>query len=191
MIFYLARHGETHWNRIGLLQGQLESDLTELGKEQAMMLAKTLSDKNINHIYSSSLSRARETAEICAQQFIKPVQVCDKLVERHFGILQGKSFEELKQDSKYDSLWTDSIVFEPEGGESAEASATRLLESLTNIAAKRIGDSVLCISHGDIIRNFLNRHLDRVDDQNVPLLSNGQWMAVIFCSKTKKFTLAK
>lgn len=190
MIFYLARHGETQWNRLGRLQGQLESDLTELGKEQAVLLATKLLDKSIDHIYTSSLSRAQETAEICAQRLIKPVRVCDNLVERHFGHLQGMRFDELKQNPKYASLWTDSIAFEPEGGESAEQSAKRLWMSLQNIASKRMGDNVLCISHGDIIRNFLNRHLNKVNKQSVPLLSNGQWVAVSFCPHTTQFSLA-
>lgn len=190
MVFYLARHGETQWNRLGLLQGQLESDLTELGKEQAKTLACSLFDKNINHIYSSSLSRAKETAQICAQQLAKPLVTSDTLVERHFGELQGMSFAELKKDPKYDSLWSDSIAFEPEGGESADASAARLLNALTSIASTGIQANVLCVSHGDIIRNFLNRHLQRASNQSIPLLSNGEWTAVAYCPSSHQFTLA-
>lgn len=191
MVFYLARHGETQWNRLGLLQGQLESELTELGREQAKTLALSLLDKDITHIFSSSLSRAKETAEICAELITQPVSTLEHLVERHFGHLQGMSFDELKKDPKYDSLWTDSIAFEPEGGESADASAKRLLNSLTEIAARDVGSQILCVSHGDIIRNFLNRHLHKSNGQSVPLLSNGQWMAVSYCSKSDQFTLVQ
>lgn len=189
MVFYLARHGETQWNRLGLLQGQLESELTELGREQARELASSLLDKNITHIFSSTLNRAKETAEICAQLITQPISTSEQMIERHFGHLQGMSFDELKKDPKYDSLWTDSIAFEPEGGESADGSAKRLLNALKTIASREVGDQVLCVSHGDIIRNFLNRHLHRHSEQSIPLLSNGQWMAVSYCSKADQFTL--
>lgn len=189
MIFYLARHGETQWNRLGLLQGQLESELTDLGRLQAQELAQSLLDKDISRIYSSSLVRAKETAQICAQYLAKPVNTSVELVERHFGILQGMSFEELKQDPKYDSLWTDSIAFEPEGGESANASAQRLCNWLKRTAESEVAQTILCVSHGDIIRNFLNRHLQKTCEGNVPLLTNGKWMAVSYCSKTEHFTL--
>ena len=61
----LVRHGETDWNRDGRWQGGSNTSLNELGREQARSLADQL-DGNIDVVYSSDLSRPRETADIVA-----------------------------------------------------------------------------------------------------------------------------
>ena len=55
---YLARHGETEWNRIRRVQGSTDTELNAEGIRQARKLAKRLSKESINIIYSSSLKRA-------------------------------------------------------------------------------------------------------------------------------------
>ncbi len=188
MIIYLARHGETEWNRLGLLQGQLESNLTELGQTQAVELAQSLRDKNIEQIYSSSLIRAKDTAQICSEHLVKPVSLSGDLVERHFGSLQGRSFDELKQETKYQSLWSDSIAFEPEGGESASDSAKRFNLGLRSIVQQQDAEQILVVSHGDIIRNFLNQYLHQEQESKAELLTNGSWLAIRYCHLNDYFT---
>ena len=190
MVFYLARHGETEWNRLGLLQGQYDSSLTELGKQQARVLACNLQQKGIEQIYTSSLNRAKDTAEICSQHLAKPVLPTEKLAERHFGRLQGMSFEELKQDPKYDTLWSESIAFQPEGGESAACSAKRFYQFLLSASNSNNLGNALIVSHGDIIRNFLNQYLDQHSNDKAPLLTNGAWLAIKYCKDSKQFALA-
>ncbi len=58
------RHGSTEWNRLGKLQGQLDTDLTEEGREQARLLGLRLAKETWDGIISSDLTRARETAQI-------------------------------------------------------------------------------------------------------------------------------
>ena len=61
----LARHGETDWNKNGLLQGSSDfAKLNNVGKKQAKALGKALLKFNVDIIYSSPLKRASETAEI-------------------------------------------------------------------------------------------------------------------------------
>ncbi|MCI2284085.1 histidine phosphatase family protein [Colwellia sp. MSW7] len=62
---YLARHGETLWNRTRRLQGQLDSELTDLGNLQSAQIADELVTKNIQLIISSPLGRAVKSATIC------------------------------------------------------------------------------------------------------------------------------
>ena len=65
--FYLFRHGETEYNRLGLRQGQgIDAGLNETGRLQAQKLAVYLEEKEIEVIYTSPLRRARQTAEIAA-----------------------------------------------------------------------------------------------------------------------------
>ncbi|PWK46357.1 histidine phosphatase family protein, partial [Pleionea mediterranea] len=70
--FYLARHGETEWNRIKRLQGRLDSPLTEQGIQQANDLAASMTNYSVDAVITSPLLRARRTAEICQQQLNVP-----------------------------------------------------------------------------------------------------------------------
>lgn len=87
---YLARHGQSVANTDGTIQGNGESPLTELGKEQALELAQKLKDKNIVKIISSKLSRGNDTAEIIAKELgIDKVEIWDDLHEIDVGDLEG------------------------------------------------------------------------------------------------------
>ena len=65
---FLARHGQTEWNRLGRRQGQLDSPLTVLGKRQAQSLARAVTGlPGIDGVFSSPLGRAAVTAIWCAE----------------------------------------------------------------------------------------------------------------------------
>ena len=61
---YLVRHGETDYNNSLRFQGQIDIPLNQKGIEQAEKVAGFLKDIPLQAIYSSSLKRARTTAEI-------------------------------------------------------------------------------------------------------------------------------
>ena len=88
MKLFLVRHGETDHNAKKLLVSITYVPLNEKGREQARLLAKRLKNEQIDVIISSPLSRARETAEIIAEQHGKKVIVSKELIERNFGALE-------------------------------------------------------------------------------------------------------
>lgn len=91
-MFFLARHAQCEDNAQNLL-ARPESNLTELGKDQAKQLADQLRDKNIRKIISSPLTRAHQTAEIVARELGMPaeqIEVWEELAEIHVGELIGK-----------------------------------------------------------------------------------------------------
>ena len=64
----LVRHGKTHWNEKGLLQGHLDVDgcqLTDRGKEEARLLGISFSNRKFDAVVSSDLGRALTTARLC------------------------------------------------------------------------------------------------------------------------------
>src|SRR5437773_11710562 len=65
---YIARHGETDWNLQHRLQGWTDRPLDETGRKQAAALAESLRGVHIDAIYSSTLSRSRDTARTVAEQ---------------------------------------------------------------------------------------------------------------------------
>ena len=90
--FYLFRHGETEYNRLGLRQGQgIDAGLYETGRLQAQKLAVYLEEKEIEVIYTSPLRRARQTAEIAAVRLCIAVISDERLLEGNFGAAEGLS----------------------------------------------------------------------------------------------------
>ena len=89
MDIYLLRHGETDWNRKGLLQGHTDIPLNERGRAQVDDTVRSLSALGVrlDAIVSSPLKRARESAEI----------VEEPLMERGFGEGEGMSLAEMKE----------------------------------------------------------------------------------------------
>jgi broad specificity phosphatase PhoE len=92
----LIRHGETHWNKDGLVQGG-ESDiqLNDTGLEQAKKLAAFLENESIAAVLSSPLQRATTTAEIIASLHQLPVEIDQGLRELKVGDLEGTSISKL------------------------------------------------------------------------------------------------
>ncbi|MGY8899829.1 MAG: histidine phosphatase family protein [Paraglaciecola sp.] len=110
--FYLCRHGQSEFNALGLLQGHLESPLSPLGITQAESLALKAKQWGVDHIVSSHLGRAQQTARICAEflnkevhhlQLITPQSTAD-LAERHLGAWQGKAVAQLAEFHQFNTL---------------------------------------------------------------------------------------
>lgn len=99
MNLYLLRHGETDWNRAGLLQGHTDTPLNEKGRNQMRETARKLRDLDVKMdvILSSPLRRACESAEIAAKQLGYPVAdivLEPMLIERGFGAGEGMTMAE-------------------------------------------------------------------------------------------------
>lgn len=98
----LVRHGETLHNKDNVIQGQLDVPLSGIGLEQAELLGKHLQQQKFTHIYSSDLSRAKQTAlSILEKNQVTPGPIIEdqRLRERKFGSVEGRSFCYLKEAS--------------------------------------------------------------------------------------------
>ncbi|MBE5746257.1 MAG: histidine phosphatase family protein [Clostridiales bacterium] len=92
-MIYFVRHGQTDWNKIGKIQGHIDIELNNEGKEQAQTVKEKLSGIKFDKVFSSPLKRAKETAKIiCDQEII----IDDRLIERFNGELEGKLKKEIK-----------------------------------------------------------------------------------------------
>ncbi len=88
---YLARHGETDWNAERRLQGQTDTPLNSKGRQQAAQLAEHLKGIHLDAVYSSTLSRSRDTAEIARGGV--PLKSLAGLKERNHGKFEGKMLD--------------------------------------------------------------------------------------------------
>ena len=93
----LVRHGETAWNAERRIQGQLDVPLSSTGHAQARATANWLAQEDFAAIYSSDLSRALHTAEAVAHLLRLPIGQQVALRERHYGVLQGLTFDEAER----------------------------------------------------------------------------------------------
>jgi broad specificity phosphatase PhoE len=94
---FLIRHGETDWNRLGRFQGARDIPLNEAGRRQAEALARNW-DQEFDVLFTSPLSRARETAGILAESRGLAVETPDpRLAERAYGEGEGLTLAERKE----------------------------------------------------------------------------------------------
>ncbi|SRR3989338_2013277 len=154
MKLHFVRHGLTPHNKLGLTNGQtIDESLAEEGEAQAHQLAEIV-PKNVRHIYSSDLLRARQTAAIINQKLGVGLTFHPELREIDLGRLTGKSWKQINElmgrDYRKESYLTHQYDFRPWGGESAEAVLERIKKFLAQ--AKKIGQESLVVSHGGIIR---------------------------------------
>ncbi|MBW8847144.1 MAG: histidine phosphatase family protein [Burkholderiales bacterium] len=159
----LIRHGETAWNRATRIQGHTDIPLSALGQAQAQRLAEALADEPLAAIYSSDLSRARETAEALARVQGLPIRFDAALRERAFGRFEGLSWEEIAQAYPEDAArWRRREPdFEVGGGESLNTFSVRCLTAAQRAAAAHAGQSIALVAHGGVL-DCLHRAATRV-----------------------------
>src|SRR5690349_12805914 len=126
----LVRHGQSTANRDGILQGQFDAPLTELGRRQASQLGAWFAERGMiwDAVYCSPLSRARDTARIITDRLGRPPALENAdLAELHAGEMQGKPALEREQHPSYYGRGLAGIGDYAEfGGESYEAIQARV-----------------------------------------------------------------
>lgn len=148
----LVRHGETDWNRERRWQGHADPPLNELGREQSSALAARLVSDPPGAVYSSDLTRARETAEIVGRSLGLEPRLDPRLREVDVGEWSGLTLPEIEQ------RFPEGLARRLAGGagwdegESYEAMGERVLEALHAIAAAHPGGRVLVVTHGGPMR---------------------------------------
>ncbi|KAK1288260.1 hypothetical protein QJS10_CPB19g01514 [Acorus calamus] len=162
----VVRHGETTWNASAKIQGHLDVELNEVGRQQAIATADRLSkERHVSAVYTSDLKRASETAEIIAKSCNLPEVIRDpELRERHLGDLQGLPYHDIaklnpKAYQAFCSHKSDQEI--PGGGESLDQLHLRCTSALERIAKKHTGERVVVVNHGGTIREFYKRAAPR------------------------------
>ncbi|WP_421617633.1 histidine phosphatase family protein [Brevibacillus sp. TJ4] len=148
-IVYLVRHGETDWNVARRIQGHSDIDLNELGHQQAARLSKQFEDKAIHAVYSSDLSRARNTAAQIARLFSHEIGTLPSLRERCYGQWEGLSYEEIRE--RFNGQEEESY-----GIETFSDMQQRAVETLTQLAKSHPNEAIVVVSHGGLINSFLH-----------------------------------
>lgn len=147
MTLAFIRHGQTEWNRQGLLQGSTDIPLNETGRQQARDAVAMLADWQWDVVVSSPLSRARETAEIVAAGLgLELGPAYADLMERDYTPYEGLSSAEMV--AKYPAK-------DYPGAEPIDAMVQRCLRALEQIDADFPGKNVVVVCHGTIAKYTL------------------------------------
>lgn len=154
MKIYLTRHGQTEWNVQKRMQGQLNSDLTELGEHQARCLGERLRDTNIDVICSSSSGRTVQTAELIRGDRDIPIETYDELREIYLGEWEGMSHDEAMILDPIDrhKFWHEPEKFNSKGKETFGDVVVRAKQALEMLIKKHEGKTILIVSHACLLK---------------------------------------
>ena len=170
----IIRHGETDWNADKRIQGHLDVPLNESGLRQAHSMAHGLAECRFRAIYSSDLRRAWQTAKITASQLEIPLHSHEGLRERHSGVLEGRTVEELSRNNP--EAHARFLDRDPDyrfgKGESMRTFSARVVAAVEELVASHAGGTLLLVTHGGVLdvvfRIATGRSLDAPRDYPMP-----------------------
>ncbi|MCL2829545.1 MAG: histidine phosphatase family protein [Betaproteobacteria bacterium] len=177
----LIRHGETEWNAARRIQGHTDTALNAKGLRQAEALAARFAALAQQHlatrfsaIHSSDLLRARDTAAPIAAALGCPLNLLPQLRERHYGVLEGLTYDEIQEQfpDAHTALAQRLPEYLPSGGESLAQAFARVSALLAGLCLDHPGGILIIVTHGgilDLVNRFVRqRPLNAPRDFPVP-----------------------
>lgn len=168
---YLVRHGQSQANEAGIMQGsQIDTPLTELGKEQALFAKEKLQGIFFDQSYASPLKRAKQTAKIITR---KDPRLDKRLLEFDYGSWDGQKLSDIYQ--KYAQYFDENYnllpnSWEASGGQTYVEVTTKVKSFLTDVQKKHKNETILVVSHGFTIKLLVAYLLDigKLESLNEP-----------------------
>lgn len=160
--FYFARHGQTVWNVENKICGATDSELTELGHQQAEELGKAILEQElqIDEILYSPLVRAKETARHISEVTGIPMREEIRLKEQNFGRYEGtaRNGEEFQKAKA-------NFINSYEGGESMLKLCQRIYNLLDDVKEESGHKTYLLVAHNGISRAIQSYFCDMTNEE--------------------------
>ncbi len=155
----LIRHGESEYNRIGLLQGRIDCNLSENGLKQTQKKAKNFDSSKFDLCFCSPLKRTRQTAQI----LVPNLQIIydERIIERSLGDLENTPNSDEKQ------FLLNQIDSAPNNGESINDIQKRVNDFINFLKENYSDKKILVITHAGVIyaiQRVLNLNLKAVNN---------------------------
>ena len=162
MKFFLVRHGETEWNKLGRFQGHQDIRLNDRGVSQAKETAKAAADWGHCAIYASPLVRTMQVANELAK--VTPMVVSEEpgLMELGLGDLEGVTGPEMRKGWPlvFEEWRSNPGKMSMPNGESLVQLRKRAWQVILDIEQKHSSeDAVVIISHNFAIRTIVGELL--------------------------------
>lgn len=164
LTLYITRHGETEWNVAKKMQGWQDSELTDNGIQNAVLLGKRLKDIHFHGIYASPSKRTVKTAELIRGVREMPEIITDDLFrEMGMGEWEGKTHDYLMSHfpDEYDHFFQAPHLFQNPSGESFLNFHSRVLKALDRIHAEHVSGNILLVTHSVFIKS-LTAHIKKL-----------------------------
>lgn len=156
---YFIRHGETDWNKQGLIQGSIDTDLNAHGIEQAKAVAQALLMKReelygFQFVVSPQKRAQRTMGYISSALGISSASIITDIRVRElgFGVWENRPFWELKDSPIYPADAETRFDWRPEGGESYADGVARVDGWLASLM-----QPTLVVAHGAVGRCIMGR----------------------------------
>lgn len=169
----IVRHGQSAWNLENRFTGEVDVDLTLLGRQEAMNAGKKLADIAFSHCFTSVLKRAEETLALILRETGKtnlPISRDKALNERNYGQLQGLNKNEVTRQygEKQVAIWRRSYSVRPPGGESLFDTASRVIPYYKTEIEPMLqkGEDILIVAHGNSLRALM-MHLENINEVRI------------------------
>ncbi len=158
---FLVRHGETVQNIEHRYSGSTDVPLSEVGKSQAAQLATWASGAKLDAIWSSTASRARDTADVCARASGITPRSDQRLVELDFGAAEGLTADEIVErwPGVFEAFRRDPVQNHLPDGEHPEDAIERFCDGVFSAAETSSVSRLLIVCHSTILRLGLCKFL--------------------------------
>lgn len=187
LTFHLIRHGQTDYNAIRRIQGQAESQLDDVGRQQAQARRTALAPLEFYAVVSSSADRTRDTTQLLLEgrDPLPPVSYRDDLREIHLGDWQHRLWDEViaEQPEPTRHFREQPHLFDLPGAETFFAIQQRGVAAIEDIISTVQADAsgstsqhILIVSHGAILQTILAHY------HAVPMASLWQVPRLANCS---------
>ncbi|MDB5255962.1 MAG: phosphoglyceromutase [Chitinophagaceae bacterium] len=170
----MVRHGQSQYNLENRFTGDVDVELTDLGRQEAQKAGEQLKHFHFDVAYTSTLKRAQESLTIILNALGQtgiPVYKDAALNERRYGDLQGLNKADiLKQYGEEQfNLWRRSYAVQPPHGESLKDTEARALPYFTKEIETQLiaGKNVLIVAHGNSLRTII-KTLEHISDEDIP-----------------------
>lgn len=178
-IIGFVRHGITAWNKEGRAQGSSDIPLDDEGMEMAKRVSNRLANEQWDAIYTSPQKRARQTAEIIADNMAGiELVVDDRLREVGGGMIEGTT--EKERIEKWGEDWRRLDM----GFELQESIISRGLAVLEEIKEKYPEQRILVVSHGSFIKRMLN---ELINDSTFDVSLDNTSLTIVDLQQDKSF----
>lgn len=193
----IARHGETDFNKNGLMQGRgIDAPLNDRGIKQAKKLASYLKNYETDLLVSSNLKRAIQTASYYSESKGISLMKSSALDEMDFGDFEGRSYDDIITELAYiDKAWRrGEIEKKIPGGESPLSVYERASTAILTMIKEQEHGLITLVIHGRLMRilfsewlGFGIKNMHQIEHENGAVnqfvYKNGSF-SVVYLNKT-------
>lgn len=170
---YLVRHARTGANDKGILSGVTDVEVSIEGMKQIEAFTPVFRNVKLDKIYTSPLSRTRETiAKIAQEHHLEPI-VIRELIEKNNGIAETMTIEQVEQiiPGAKAMFLPNGMLPDIEGAETLEQAQKRNVDTILYCAKENIGNNILICTHGFVLKLFVWKLLNRDPRKIYPNIS--------------------